>query len=148
MGTIQDSVQLPATQDAVWAVVSDPSRFDEWLTMHRSWQGDVPPQLHEGTQVTGVVSVLNMPVTITWTITAYDPPRHVTLAGTALAGVQVSIALDVAAAGPDDCAMTVVVSFDGQLVTGPIGQAVENAGRAELQASTEKLRGTLSAPGR
>jgi hypothetical protein len=55
-----------------------------------------------------------------------------------MAGVQVAIALDVAPAdsGTD---MSITAEFEGQMIVGAIGAAVEKAGNAELDASLEKL---------
>ncbi len=73
MGKIEKTVEFDAAPEKVWAVVSDPSRFGEWLNMHKSWKGDVPTEFTQGAQVTAVVSLLNMPNTITWTVDRVRP---------------------------------------------------------------------------
>ena len=138
MGKIEKTVEFEAAPEQVWAVVSDPSRFGEWLGMHKSWKGEVPAEFEKGTQVTAIVSLLNMPNTITWTVAEYDPPKSVTLTGTGMAGVKVSIGLDVRPQGSGS-AMSITADFEGQMLVGAIGQAVEKAGRTELDESTAKL---------
>ena len=138
MGKIEKTVEFEAAPEQVWAVVSDPSRFGEWLGMHKSWKGEVPAEFEKGTQVTAIVSLLNMPNTITWTVAEYDPPKSVTLTGTGMAGVKVSIGLDVQPQGSGS-AMSITADFEGQMLVGAIGQAVEKAGRTELDESTAKL---------
>jgi carbon monoxide dehydrogenase subunit G len=137
VGKIEKTVEFEAAPEQVWAVVSDPSRFGEWLGMHKSWKGEVPAEFEKGTQVTAIVSLLNMPNTITWTVAEYDPPKSVTLAGTGMAGVKV-IGLDVQPQGSGS-AMSITADFEGQMLVGAIGQAVEKAGRTELDESTAKL---------
>ena len=122
----------------MWAVASDPARFDEWLGMHQSWQGDVPAEFEQGTQVTAVVSLLNMPSTITWTVDEYEAPKRVKLSGTGMAGVKVAIALDVEPHG-DGARVSIAADFEGQMIVGVIAQAIEKAGRQELEASLAKL---------
>jgi carbon monoxide dehydrogenase subunit G len=138
MGKIEKTVELPADPGTVWGVVSDPSRFGEWLGMHKSWKGEVPTEFSEGSQVTAVVSLLNMPNTITWTVDRYEPPKSVKLSGTGMAGVKVAITLEVAAADAGT-AMSITADFEGQMIVGAIGQAVEKAGHQELDASTARL---------
>jgi carbon monoxide dehydrogenase subunit G len=138
MGKIEKTVEFSAAPEKVWAVVSDLSRFGEWLSMHKSWKSDLPAEITKGTQVTAVVSLLNMPNTITWTVDHYEPPRTVKLSGTGMAGVKVAITLDVAPAEVGT-AMSITADFEGQMIVGAIGQAVEKAGHQELAESTAKL---------
>lgn len=138
MGKIEKTVEFEAAPEKVWAVVSDPSRLGDWLSMHKSWKGDVPTEFTKGSQVTAVVSLLNMPNTITWTVDEYEAPKKVRLSGTGMAGVKVAISLDVEPEGAGS-RLAVTAEFEGQMIVGAIGQAVEKAGIQELDASTAKL---------
>ncbi len=51
MGKIEKTVEFAAAPEKVWAVVADPSRFGDWLNMHKSWKGDVPTEFSKGAQV-------------------------------------------------------------------------------------------------
>ncbi len=139
MGKIEKTVEFESSPDKLWAVVSDPSRFGDWLSMHKAWKGDVPAEFSKGSQATAVVSLLNMPNTITWTVDEYEPPKSVRLSGSGMAGVKVAIGLDVAPEGTGST-MSLVAEFEGQMIVGAIGQAVEKAGIQELDASLAKLR--------
>jgi hypothetical protein len=98
----------------------------------------VPAEFTKGSEATAIVSLLNMPNTITWTVAEYNPPKSVRLTGTGMAGVKVAIGLDVE---PKDSgtAMSITAEFEGQMLVGAIGQAVEKAGRTELDESMAKL---------
>ncbi|MGI8678303.1 MAG: type II toxin-antitoxin system Rv0910 family toxin [Jatrophihabitans sp.] len=143
MGKIEKTVEFDAAPEKVWAVVSDPSRFGEWLGMHKSWKGDVPAEFTKGAQATAVVSLLNMPNTITWTVAELEPNKFVKLTGTGMAGVKVSIGLGVEPKGSGS-AMSISAEFEGQMLVGAIGAAVEKAGRTELDESTAKLQTLVS----
>ena len=138
MGKIEKTVEFAAPPEKVWAVAADPARFGDWLGMHKAWKGDVPTEFSKGSQATAVVSLLNMPNTITWTVDEYDPPKSVRLSGTGMAGVKVAITLDVAPRG-DGSAMSITAEFEGQMIVGAIGQAVEKAGTQELDESMARL---------
>jgi uncharacterized protein YndB with AHSA1/START domain len=142
MGKIEKTVEFPASPEKVWGIVSDPARFGDWLGMHKAWKGEVPDEFTQGSQVTAIVSLLNMPNTITWTVDHYEPPKSVKLSGTGMAGVKVAITLDVAPAETGS-AMSIIADFEGQMIVGAIGQAVEKAGHQELAESTARLAGLL-----
>jgi carbon monoxide dehydrogenase subunit G len=139
VGTIEKTVEYDAAPEKVWAVVSDLNRFGEWLSMHKSWKSDLPSEITPGTQVTAVVSLLNMPNTITWNVDEFEAPRAVRLSGTGMAGVKVAIGLDVAPNGTGS-KVSISADFEGQMIVGAIGQAIEKAGNAELDQSLAKLR--------
>jgi uncharacterized protein YndB with AHSA1/START domain len=139
MGTIEETVEFSAAPEKVWAVASDPARFGEWLGMHQSWKGETPTEFVKGTQATAIVSLLNMPNTITWTVAEYEPAKKVKLTGTGMAGVKVAIGLDVEPNATGGTTMLIRAEFEGQMIVGAIGQAIEKAGRAELDSSLAKL---------
>jgi carbon monoxide dehydrogenase subunit G len=138
VGKIEKTVEFSAAPEKVWAVVSDLNRFGEWLSMHKSWKSEVPSEITKGTQVTAVVSLLNMPNTITWTVDEFDAPKTVRLSGTGMAGVKVSIGLDVEPHGSSS-KVAISAEFEGQMIVGAIGQAIEKAGNTELDQSLAKL---------
>ena len=48
MGTITVSVELPAAPEKVWAILSSPAQFENWLTIHTKWKSDLPAELATG----------------------------------------------------------------------------------------------------
>ena len=138
MGSIEKSAEFPVSPEKLWDVVGNPSRFDEWLNMHVKWKNEVPADLHPGVQLVQVASVLNMPNTITWTIDEYEAPRVIKLSGTGMAGVKISLTSTIA---PTDFGSTVTfqTDFEGQMLVGAIGAAVEKAGLNDLDLSLAKL---------
>ena len=138
MGSIEKTATFPVSPEKLWAVVGDPNRFGDWLNMHQKWKGDVPAELKKGDTIVEVVSVLNMPNTISWTVEEYTDGESITLSGTGMAGVKISISVDVTGAA-DSSTLDLKTSFEGQMLVGAIGAAVEKAGLADLEASLVKL---------
>ena len=138
MGQITASIDLPATPDKVWSEFSNPNNFEKWLTIHTKWKGDVPAQFSKGAQVAEVVTMLGMPNTITWTVDEFDAPHKLVISGTGMAGVKVSFALSVAADGAGSKA-TIDASFEGQMIVGALGKAVEKDGKKNLDTSLVKF---------
>lgn len=138
MAVAKGTKEISATQDKVWAVLSNPSRFEEWLTLHTKWK-DVPPtEVSQGSQMTEVVTIMGMPNTITWTVDAYDAPNSLTISGAGMAGAKVTFVLSVAAQG-DGSIVTIDAEFISQMMVGAIGGAIERNAVKELDASLAKL---------
>jgi len=138
MAQVHATVEFPAPAEKVWAIMSDPSRYEEWLTIHQSWRSELPAELSVGTRLTEIVTVMGMANKIEWTVATYEPPSVVKITGTGMAGVGVSFTLSVAADGAGSTA-SIDAEFSGQLVVGAIGAAVEKQSKKELDTSLAKL---------
>jgi hypothetical protein len=138
MGSIEKSATFPVSAEKLWAVTGDPNRFGDWLNMHQKWKSDVPAELKKGDTIVEVVSVMGMPNTISWTVDEYAAGESVTLSGTGMAGVKISMTAAVTGNG-DSSTLDLKTAFEGQMLVGAIGMAVEKAGLADLDASLAKL---------
>jgi len=138
MAKINATKHLAVSRDDAWAVIADPSRFDQWLTIHEKWKGEPPTQLSEGATFTEVVSVMGMANTIGWTTDVYDAPNSLTISGTGMAGAKITFVLAVT---PDHAGSTASIDaeFTGQMVVGAIGAAIERSARKEVEASLDQL---------
>ena len=132
--------ELPLPADEAWKLLSDLSRFDQWLTIHDEWCSDIP-ELALGVHVKEQIVVMGMKSVVDWTLDAYDPPTAFTISGAGMAGAQISFTLAVAGDGAGDgSTVTVATEFTGAMIVGPISAAVEKNATAELEASLVKLR--------
>ncbi len=143
MASVTATVEFAAPPEKVWATMSDPNRYEEWLTIHQGWRGEVPSELTVGTKLTEIVSVMGMANKIEWTVDVYEPPSTVKISGTGMAGVQVSFTLSVS---PTDSGSQAAIEaeFTGQMVVGAIGAAVEKQSKKELDASLARLAGLVA----
>ncbi len=141
MGQISTSVQLEHAPEKVFSLATDPQRYEEWMTIHTKWKGDVPTEFTKGAQVSEVVTMLGMPNTITWTVDELDGHK-VSMSGTGMAGVQVRITIEVE---PHEVgsSMNLSTEFSGSMIVGALGKAVEKDGQKQLEASLEKFQGLL-----
>lgn len=138
MANANVSKEIAAPQATVWAVLANPSRFEEWLTLHTKWKDEPPTELSKGTQMSEVVSIMGMPNTITWNTEEYDAPNTLKISGAGMAGAKVSFTLSVQATGETSIA-TIDAEFISQMMVGAIGGAIERASVKELNASLDKL---------
>lgn len=138
MAQVTATVEFPAPPEKVWATMSDPRRYEEWLTIHQGWRSELPEELSVGTRLTEIVTVMGMANKIEWTVEQYEPPSTVKISGTGMAGVQVSFTLSVEPSGAGSKA-SIDAEFTGAMVVGAIGAAVAKESKKELDKSLAKL---------
>ncbi len=144
MGQITTTAAIAATPEAVWDVISAPHTYEQWMTIHTKWKGDVPERFSEGATAAEVVTMLGMPNTITWTVDAYEEASRMAISGTGMAGVNVAFEFAVAAHADGGSTASFAADFEGQMIVGALGKAVEQDGLKQLEASLAKLAALLS----
>ncbi|WP_378736840.1 SRPBCC family protein [Nocardia brasiliensis] len=144
MAKAKVSKEFPAAPEKVWAVLSDPNRFEEWLTVHTKWKEPPPARLATGAKMTEVLTILGMANTITFTVDEYAAPTTTKFSGTGLAGATISFTLTVRPSGDQAALVTIDAEFISQMMVGAIGGAIERAATKELDASLTNLAGLLA----
>lgn len=90
MAHVNVSKDINAPTEAVWKVLSNPQRFEEWLTLHTKWKDEPPTELVHGSQITEVVTIMGMANTIEWNVDEFSAPSSMKISGTGLAGAKVT----------------------------------------------------------
>jgi uncharacterized protein YndB with AHSA1/START domain len=139
MGHIEAERELPAPVDAVWAMIADPSTWADWFTIHEKWLSDVPATLTPGTQLAAKIVMLGMANKIDWTVDTIEPPRTLSMSGTGMAGVKCSFTFNLEPAGDAASKFRLSGDFEGALIKGALGKAVEKDGAKQLDRTIEQL---------
>ena len=142
MGKVNATVEIAAPQNKVWEVISDPARYDEWLTIHTKWKDGTPEAFTEGAQVAEVVTMLGMANTIVWTVDEFTPPSRMKISGEGMAGVKSAFTLNIDSDGNGGSKVGMDAEFEGQMIVGAMGAAVEKDAKEQLElslAAFEKL---------
>lgn len=74
MTVVRTAIEIAAPPERVWAVVMDPRRLADWVTIHRSL-GDAPAQLRRGSTFEQVLTLRGAHLHVEWTVVELDPPR-------------------------------------------------------------------------
>jgi uncharacterized protein YndB with AHSA1/START domain len=125
MGAVNATVSVSASPERVWDVLVTPATYESWLTIHTKWKGEIPETFTEGAQAAEVVTMLGMPNTITWTVDKIEAPARLRISGTGMAGVKTAFTLAVASDGNGGSTVTIDAEFEGQMIAGALGKAVE-----------------------
>jgi carbon monoxide dehydrogenase subunit G len=144
MGHIEATRELSVSPEALWATVSDLANWDRWFTVHEKWLQGPPATLAEGETLTAKIVMLGMANKIEWTLESVDAPRSLVLAGTGMAGVKAQFTFNIepAASGSK---FSVFGDFDGALIKGALGKAVEKDGVKQLNKTLDQLDALASA---
>ncbi len=144
MGHVETSTTVAATPEQVFSLFTDSSRRGEWLTIHEKWLEDPPAEVGVGSRLVEKVVMLGMANRIEWTVDQFDAPTSVAMSGTGMAGVQVQLRLSVAPQG-DGSLVTVAADFEGAMIVGALGKAVEKDMLTNLDTSLSRLEALAAA---
>jgi len=138
MATVDVSVSSDMTPEQAWALASDLSRLDEWLTIFGGWRSDVPSTIKEGTRVSACIKVKGFRNIIHWKVTQYDPPVCIELRGSGRGGVRLALNMTIT---DKQSGSTFHLSADlrGGVLSGPVGSLVARVLRSDIRKSVENL---------
>src|ERR1700720_2507994 len=111
--SVSGSVAAPA--DAVWALITDFDRFDEWNVIHTGFPGGGPAELVVGAKYSEKMAMLGMPADVNWTVTELEAGRSYRLKGKGPMGISVTHGY-VLTDGSDGTLVTVEYEFKGAAV--------------------------------
>ncbi|MEV6771438.1 SRPBCC family protein [Nocardia sp. NPDC051030] len=144
MGHIEASRDLSASPESLWAVVSDPQTWDKWFSIHERWMEEPPAVLAPGAKLVAKIMMLGMANKIEWVVESVDTPNRLVLSGTGMAGVKVQFGFDIAPEGSGS-KFSVSGDFEGALIKGALGKAVEKDGLNQLDKTLTALDGLATA---
>ncbi len=134
MAKLKVSLDVPLTPEQTWAHASDLSGYEQWLSIHEAWRGELPEQLAVGTTLDSIASVKGMRNRVSWKIESYDPPKQLELKGNGKGGVKIGLNMSVKSKG-DGSEITIDINLGGAPLFGPIGSGVARALKGDIENS-------------
>jgi acetyl-CoA C-acetyltransferase len=139
MPTASRSIDVAASQEDAFALITDPGRFGEWLSLHDSWPGGTPDGMAEGDQFVQTLRIMGMPADVNWTVARYEAPSRVVLEGHGPMGAKLQTTMTAASNGA-----ATTVSYDAEFagggIQGPMGDMVTKKAGEELETSLSRLK--------
>ena len=142
MPTVVQTLDIPATQEQVWEVATDWSRYGEWNATHTGFP-EGPPPTEPGATFKERITIMGMPGEASWTVTEMTAPNLTAWDGQGPMGITLATRLELAAAG-EATIVSIQISFDGGPLAGPIGGTVARSAEKSALESLEKLRGLVA----
>ncbi len=144
MAKVSAEVSIAAPQEKVFEAITNPADYEKWLTIHTKWKEATPEAFTLGAQIAEVVTMLGMANTITWTVDELESPTRMRISGTGMAGVRTAFTLNVDSDGNGGSKVEMDAEFEGQMVVGALGAAVEKDAKEQLDKSLENFAGLVS----
>lgn len=140
---IERSIEIAAPPDAVYEVVMDPRRLEDWVTVHAGLQ-HAPDRLSEGSELGQSLRIAGHKFKVEWIVVKADAPRSVEWKGRGPMGTKARVAYELEDRGAATCFNYAnEYNFPG----GPLGKlgakAFARTARKEADRTLEKLKGLL-----
>ena len=139
---VQTTIEIGAPPDEVWAIVSDPRRLGEWVTIHRSLERADAGPLQQGFTMEQEMVLHGQPFIVAWTAAEVDAPCLVRWEGDGPAGSSAMTEYRLAATDRGT-RFFYANSFDvpgGPLGRMAAGAVTGDAPREEADASLQRLK--------
>ena len=143
MPAVTKTVQLDLPQEEAFKLVSDPARFEEWLTLHKSWPNGVPDSVAPGSAFVQKLAIMGMPSDISWTVEENDVPSRFVLEGDGPMGAKLATRISTTANGSGSTTVSYEAEFAGGGIQGPMGEMVTKKAGEEIETSLQKLKGLV-----
>jgi uncharacterized membrane protein len=135
---VERSVQVDAPAEALYDVVMDPGRLEDWVTIHHHLEEAPNGPLKQGSRLTQCLKLAGSRFKVRWTVVENDPCRRVVWEGRGPVGSHARVVYEFASAGNGATRFSYTNEYD--LPGGPLGRL---AGRTVSRVTAKELDGSL-----
>jgi uncharacterized protein YndB with AHSA1/START domain len=76
MSEVETSIDIAAPPEAVWALALDPSRLEDWVTIHRSLHDHSDGRIRPGYEMEQTLCLRGVNFKVHWELVRCDAPHH------------------------------------------------------------------------
>lgn len=132
------TIELSRSPEEVWTLLSDRSRYGEWLSVHFAWPDEILTDLKVGDTFTQQLKLMGPPSTILWTVVTHEPGIHLELTGKGPTDVGARFSYAVALAESGSSVELVLELFGGP-IDGTLGKMIEPGLCTEMEKSLKSF---------
>jgi carbon monoxide dehydrogenase subunit G len=78
---VERSIELGAPPDRVYDLIMDPTRLEDWVSIHHHLEDAPPGQLKKGSKITQWLKLSGRKFKVRWTVVENDPCKRVVWEG-------------------------------------------------------------------
>ena len=96
---VERSIEIAASPEAVYDVVMDPQRLEDWVTVHEELVHAPDRVLEQGDELAQKLKVAGQGFKVSWTVAKAERPRDVEWEGRGPMGTKARVSYDLEASG-------------------------------------------------
>jgi carbon monoxide dehydrogenase subunit G len=100
---VERSIEIAASPDAVYEIVMDPARLEDWVTVHDALVHAPNGVLEEGDELAQKLKVAHQGFKVTWKVAKAHRPRDVEWEGRGPMGTKARVSYDLEPRGEGTC---------------------------------------------
>lgn len=144
---VERETEIAAPPEDVYAVVMNPRRLEDWVSIHERLEDAPDGQLKQGSKLTQCLKLAGRKFSVRWTVVEDDRPRRVVWEGEGPIRSQARVTYELEP--NDDGGTSFSYGNEYELPGGPLGKlagrTVSRATAGELDKSLERLKRLLEA---
>jgi len=141
---VERSIEIAAPPEAVYEVLMDPHRLEDWVTIHADLH-DSPNELSEGAELGQSIKVAGQKFKVDWLVVKAERPNAIEWEGRGPMGTKARVAYTLEDDGGGGTRFNYVNEYD--FPGGPLGKlgakAFERTARGEAEKTLENLKALL-----
>jgi carbon monoxide dehydrogenase subunit G len=135
---VERNIEIAAPPERVYDVVMDPSRLEDWVTIHHHLEDAPNGPLEKGSKLTQCLKLAGKKFKVRWTVVENDPCRRVVWEGKGPVGSKAHIEYGFEAENGNRTDFSYLNQYD--LPGGALGRI---AGRTVARVTQRELEGSL-----
>jgi uncharacterized protein YndB with AHSA1/START domain len=146
MSTVHHKIRIEAPIDRVWETIMDPSRFGDWVTIHRSVRDVSADPRAKGATMEQVMHMRGVSFKVHWTLVDVQAPKRAEWRGSGPAHSNARITYALSADGDDATLFEYTNEFHapgGRLGNVASAMIVGQASDREAHNSLQRLKALL-----
>jgi carbon monoxide dehydrogenase subunit G len=138
---VERTVQVAAPPERLYELVMDPSRLEDWVTIHDHLVGDPPKRLSSGSKLTQCLRLAGRPFKVRWTVAENEPCERVVWEGRGPVGSRAKVVYGFAKNGAGTSfSYRNEYELPGGLLGRLAGRTVARATAREVDGSLQRLK--------
>lgn len=142
---VEREAEIVALPEDVYAVVMDPRRLEDWVSIHERLEDAPEGQLKKGSKLTQCLKLAGRKFTVDWTVVEDDRPNRVVWEGKGPVGSRARVEYGLERSDDGGTHFSYANEYD--LPGGPLGKlagrTVSRVTAGELDKSLERLKALL-----